>query len=263
MAKLKPNQFLLDGHLITELPILFQTEMVQSILEDRKTQTRRGKGLDEVNVNSYNWQLAHVGDVSYNDLPKRFGAFFYNLSDPKRVAFKPCPYGQPGDLLWLKETWAPLFDQDGEQFGIAHSTDTDIHPGPWEPSIHMPKSAARIWLIVEEIRVERVRDISEQDSKAEGVQELDFSSPHFPKFRDYNPQWARKTGGVPICKTAQKSFQTLWISIKGEDSWKSNPWVWVIRFRVLSKTGRPSNEAILAARHLVLGSQISNLPSHV
>jgi hypothetical protein len=84
---------------------------------------------------------------------------------------------------------------------------------PWRPSIHMPKSAARIWLKVTDVKVERLRDISQEDAVAEGVK----ASPPF----------------------AIGYFKNLWESINGAASWNANPWVWVVEFEVVSKNGKP------------------------
>lgn len=100
----------------------------------------------------------------------------------------------------------------------------------------MPKAASRIWLMVEEIRVERLQDISEEDAVAEGIKELGIYS--FPIYKDY------LNSGMDGYQTPQWSFRSLWISINGQVSLSENPWVWVVKFRVLSKTGRPSDQVI-------------------
>lgn len=223
MPKLKPNQFILGGLLITEHPMLFQTEMVQAIMEDRKTQTRRTKRLEEFNdevlhnlhrVNGFNFKCAMI-------------------EKPDLVKLIRPPYGQPGDLLWVKETFTtwcdiPYYKQE---------TKPGNEIGPWKPSIHMPKAASRIWLMVEDVRAEKLQDITEEDAKSEGIE------PVLNGFKNY-------IRSLPLYwqnpRPAYNSFASLWKSINGEKSWKSNPWVWVIKFRILSKTGRPSDEAILS-----------------
>ncbi|MDN3689069.1 hypothetical protein [Cyclobacterium jeungdonense] len=248
MAKLKPNQFYLYGHLITERPILFQTEMVQANLEDRKTQTRRGKGLEYLNINDPSLWLFDI------KLINRFFFKHVNYPDQSGLDFF-CPYGKPGDLLWARETWA-VFPE-----GIRYKTEARCDPYGWEvtmtemgirwnPSIHMPKSAARLWLMVEDIRVERLQDISEADAKAEGIefkfiqlfQEVRYrcySSANKIPYQGFPRHWASNW------REAISSFLSLWESINGKKSRDSNPWVWVVQYRILSKTGRPSDDTIL------------------
>jgi hypothetical protein len=98
----------------------------------------------------------------------------------------------------------------------------------WKPSIHMPKEAARIWLEVTEVRVERLHDITEEDAIAEGVEKL-------------NNWWKDYTSDQDAydMQTAMCSFDSLWKKINGEESWNENPWVWVVSFKVLSTTGKP------------------------
>jgi hypothetical protein len=220
MPKLKPNQFILGGFLITEHPALFQTEMVQAISSDRKNQTRRSvKGM----------ALEWLDDSEFT--PEFVG-------DPDNSF---CPYGPPGDVLWVKETWSK--NSDGS---IDFKTDFPFtHPmGGWKPSIHMAKADARFWLMVEDVRVERVQDITEDDAIGEGVERwtdtrLKSQPIRYKVYTNSDPE-------ALYTSSAKDSFETLWISINGEESWDSNPWVWVIKFRILSKTGRPSDETILS-----------------
>jgi len=192
---------------IKERPILFQSEMVQAILERRKTQTRRVvKGI------ALEW-LA----------PEMFTPEF--VANPEN---KMCPYGQIGDRLWVRETWKPKYVKGGlSGFQIQYP---NVHPwfyaadgetekgyGGWKPSIHMLRAACRILLEITNIRVERLQDISEEDAKAEGVSLPDtlFASSNL----DYR-----------IC------FKTLWQSINGPESWEANPWVWAIEFKRVEAT---------------------------
>lgn len=222
MAKLKPNQFLLDGHIITEIPLLFQTEMVQAVAEDRKTQTRRTRGLEGLD-NHYFQSLVHHAYGHFTFVDKG------NYSPKKEdVKVATPPYGKPGDLLWVRETFT---EWPKGSFQYRASTALGDELGLWKPSIHMPKAACRIWLMMEEIRVERVQDISEEDAVAEGVLSSGGQYFHYLK---------KKWGPSPI-----HSFQSLWQSINGWNSWNQNPGVWVVKFRTLSKTGRPSDEVIV------------------
>ncbi len=213
-TKLKPNQFMLDGNVITERPILFSTEMVKANLEDRKNQTRR---------------------IVKDEFLREWLAAF-PLS--KNLLNKHCPYGKPGDLLWVKETWQKRseralsmgFEKYFFKAGWKGCTDSG-----WKPSIHLPKSGSRIWAMVEDIRVERVKDISEEDAIAEGIEP--FANSAQRAWKGYTPEYIMTT-------SPRLSFYTLWASINGQASWNANPWVWVIKYRILSKTGRPSMEVI-------------------
>jgi hypothetical protein len=101
----------------------------------------------------------------------------------------------------------------------------------WKPSIHMPKAAARIWLQVESIAVERLRDITEEDAIAEGVNLAEGLIKGEMLWKDYEHD-------LNNLSNPKSSFKTLWRSINGAESWEANPWVWVVRFKVVSTTGR-------------------------
>jgi hypothetical protein len=156
--------------------------------------------------------------------------------------FFKCPYGQIGDLLWVRETWAiqKYFNGLREECFPIYKTD---YPDPvdwkWKPSIYMPKSAARIWLQITDIKVERLQDITEADALKEGCQHA---------FDIYQPGVVtEKTDTGYIIRNAKSfrsGFMVLWNKINGEDAWRNNPWVWVISFKVLSSTGRPSIQSL-------------------
>lgn len=266
---------------IKGIPILFQTEMVQAILDGRKTQTRRTKGLEKL-TNQYFQSLVHHATG-------RFTFVEIGNHSPKNedVMEVKCPYGKPGDLLYVRENWR-LYNYDLEEdeltieyqsgggndfsfgeFGydyllewvakqqfkleIKGLVEEDpnnpdrvlfIQPIPWSPSIHLPKVLSRLWLMVEEIRVERVQDTSRGDAMEEGC-----------PFPNLNGK-AERTDPVDW-------FCDLFNSINGPESWKSNPWVWVVKFRVLSTTGRPSDEVILQHHTAITGAATADLPSSV
>jgi hypothetical protein len=244
--KLKNNQFYLSSHLITELPILFQTEMVQANLEDRKNQTRRTRGLDvpaDLVFDKIEYSPGHWPKKDWHFKKKLFdinGQDFYET-----VADFNCPYGKPGDLLWVKETYLKIPYTCGGQKGFKIAFPDKCSPGvlerlPLKPSIHMPKDASRLWLMVEDIRPEWLQDITMEDAKAEGIEVIKV--PNVPQdvvpYKDYlNPN--------NYYQRPDYSFQSLWISINGSASWNSNPFVWRIKYRILSKTGRPDDETIL------------------
>ena len=187
-------------------PILFNTQMVQAILEGRKTTTRR-----IIKVN--------------NSLE------FMGFKEGKALLGKGCcihetikaPY-MPGDILYVRETWKQYEKRVGrgnqchlEKF-YGYKTDesnpknpSEFYDGNWKPSIHMPKVAARIFLKVIGVRVERLQDIAEQGIKAEGIAE----------------EWPPH---------AMDKFQELWDSTTKEYKWRLNPWVWVIEFERIEKS---------------------------
>lgn len=215
-----------------EIPILFSTPMVQALLAGRKTQTRR---------------VVKPQPPSSVNLVRKLGNTY--VSSYPNGATKPFDYQtkckwSAGDLLWVREAWCGSTATVGMSFtlGVAegqrmsfnayratYQGDKPPFGLTWKPSIHMPKSAARIWLQVESVRVERVRDISEEDAKVEGVKNYREGG----RFIDYLLDHS-------LCGSAKESFETLWQSINGAESWEANPWVWVVSFKVLSTTGKPA-----------------------
>lgn len=208
-----------------ERPILFSTPMVQAILSGRKTQTRRRVKKNE----PIEW-LDEIG----------FTPEF--VADPGNFF---CPYGKPGDLLWVRETWLELDRSHIITSPYVYKANTDAvaeearkdyikagYPYQWRPSIYMPKAAARIWLEITEISVERLQDISEEDAIAEGIKTTwinDDSSCN--KFKNYI-----NNGKGSL--SPKDSFRSLWESINGAESWDLNPWLWVVKFKVFSTTGK-------------------------
>ena len=152
-------------------------------------------------------------------------------------AEKHCPYGQPGDQLWVRETWAEVGTMDPGL--IVYRADypacvpkgfENVPPArgiTWKPSIHMFRRHSRITLEIVSVRVERLQDISEADAIAEGIESLtgdqtiyhwDFPKPH--------PDHA-----VSGYQSARSAYQELWCEISGCDSYDANPWVWAVEFR--------------------------------
>ena len=140
--------------------ILFKTEMVKANLADLKTQTRRLNGLDEINSNPDLWQF-HQFELNRRG---RFCALFKNTNQTLYYRL-PSPYGEPGDVLWVRETWAKIITPDGKE-AFVYKADDDFYKDTiedwsgWEPSIHMPKAACRLFLQLKSIRVERLQEIS-------------------------------------------------------------------------------------------------------
>lgn len=182
-----------------ERPILFSGEMVRAILDGRKTQTRR---------------------VIKPQPPE-------SVSEGYTTYF--CPYGIPGDRLWVRETFAPRLDVDpitelarARHYAMYKADGGDPHDpmhwhpyDKWIPSIFMPRWASRITLEITNVRVERVQDISVSECRAEGIPQASFSSQ-----TDRDAQ-------------VHGEFMQLWDSINAKRgySWESNPWVWVIEFK--------------------------------
>jgi len=198
--------------MIKEIPMLFSTPMVQAIIEGRKTQTRR-----EIKNRHF---LACLQNPAENGL--------INLNNA-------CPYGEPNDLIWVRETWG--YDASGNDILFKATHNPECLWGSWKPSIHMPKKFARIWLEVVSIKVERLQDISEPDAIKEGIEPTatyDSGEGVYPGrfYKNYLPH-----GYMEV--SARHSFQSLWQSINGLESWCANPWVWVVEFRVLSTNGKP------------------------
>ena len=221
-------------------PILFNTEMVRAILEGRKSCTRRIVKPQQL--------IGMLPDKCKNGAPEEF------LKE-KKLMFKPhcdmtdielintaykAPY-QIGDILYVRETWQYLYELDGneqviEDTGKYYYAATDTIPfntyvdkngvehdhAPWRPSIHMPKEAARIWMKVTNVKVERLQEITAESALAEGTDKYIHLNGKFDK------------------NAILTSFMGIWNStIKNSDldryGWNANPWVWVIEFEQCEK----------------------------
>ena len=215
-----------------ETGVLFTSPMVRAILKGRKTQTRRV-----------------AKPVKHPDLGNLYtpGALVLE-HEPQHVINRACPYGQPGDRIYVRETarscrayevqgyppsqWGnkPIwFEADGTPPGAETAWATKA-----TPAIHLPMFAARIWLEVTSVRVERLQDISEEDAITEGIERADnfFGCTCWKAYGE--PE-----GADVVCPDDPiGSFRTLWESTGGD--WDANPWVWAIDFKVLSTTGRPA-----------------------
>lgn len=143
-------------------PILFSTEMVQAILAGRKTQTRRVvKGLESLKNPYFQSLVQHAtGSITFSSL------------ESNEVIELKNPYGQVGDVLWVREAYCPKYFDGNIHCYKADFNQTAyefVSEPKWKPSIHMPKDAARIWLRIKDVRVERLQDLSEDDALAEGI----------------------------------------------------------------------------------------------
>ena len=213
-----------------ERPILFSGPMIRAILSGQKTVTRRAMKhqpqkvpVDVVDgVPSWDSPTNYAGEVQMNT---QHG--------------NPCPYGKPGDRLWVREAWladsqldsiAPRDLSQGEPIfypadgSVRQTGCAMISQGRGRPSIHMPRWASRILLEITDVRVDRLQDISDEQAEAEGVEGCIPSCPG-----PYDEH------GNPECDcmnlTYEQSFQALWESINGRKSWDANPWVWVVEFK--------------------------------
>ena len=218
--------------LVKERPILFKGDMVNAILEGRKTQTRRvvkpqfdadGEPEEMCATTSEGWQSAgHSGR-------------WWDACNGDDQAAINCPYGKPGDRLWVRETgWeppetTPKMLRDGADTWPKYLYDASIdqtehewckeHAWKRRPSIFMPRWASRITLEITDVRVERLNDISEKDVMAEGCEWID----EVPSLFSF--------GNEHTSRSPKNSFRSLWESINGPGSWDENPWVWVVEFK--------------------------------
>ncbi len=212
-------------------PILFSTEMVQAILEGRKTQTRRTKGLEKVNENPDGHTFSSFSIDNKNANFKRLEGMWQGVD---------VPY-QCGDILWVRETVFdyknfrefPIFSNIKENY-IYKANGHSIGCHKWKPSIHMPKDAARLFLKITNIRVERLFEISEEDAIAEGIECKIVEN--LKEYRAYLVKDSEHVFGKnSYPDTPQCSFLELWERIYGKESVNSNPWVWVIEFERVEK----------------------------
>jgi len=251
-------------------PILFSAPMVQALLDGRKTQTRRIlKGTTE-----------HKGQYS-----SAYIEAYKNRDGWKKI----CPYGKPGDLLWVRESWRigawrsewidtnTRYMSEGAQMAERHKIAVDYRASPeivrtpwntiwgeskiidqswedckksglqpdddgytwehgkspcrWRSSIHMFKWASRLTLEITNIRVERLQNIKHGDAIAEGIYCYEHN---WHESEYYLADWAYEPydGFGHRWSEADYAYRALWESINGKDSWESNPWLWVIEFKV-------------------------------
>ena len=203
-----------------ERGMIFNAEMVRAILDGRKTQTRR----------PIKWKQTRFTEIG----EREDGSKWPWSEDAEHACdfWHPCPFGAVGDRIWVRETFqGPLFDYDlmdsyckdptpfekpefcvykadGVPAPEFYDADDELHCC-WRPSIHMPRWASRILLEITGVRVERLKSISDRDALREGCSTADMKS------------------GDCVADV----FARLWASIYGDESWNSNPWVWVIKFK--------------------------------
>jgi len=244
--------------------ILMSALMVQAILAGRKTQTRRDVKFSEPFTDHWSWRAVYPhprGGFIFTEHPSNNPAVLLPKLASGREG-KMCPHGQPGDLLWVREShyildcrpeivlkpkstkprkpWPASVmykaDDGTEREGQEHSVtappegwreryDNDhvrYNPGRW-----MPKFASRLWLEITDVRVQRRQDISIDDAIAEGIEHH-----HLAGFGWRNYAY---TDPLAHCRFAIDSYRSLSESINGPDAWRSNPWVWAITFKRTEK----------------------------
>ncbi|HBR1742265.1 TPA: hypothetical protein U6I92_000619 [Klebsiella pneumoniae] len=197
---------------ISERGMIFNAEMVRALLDGRKTQTRR----------PIKWKQTRFTVIG----EREDGSKWPWSEDAEHACdfWHPCPFGAVGDRIWVREAFrvhsratdvATLVYKASERNSWTEQTrrvpvavcNKPATPEKWTPSLHMPRWASRILLEITGVRVERLRSMSQDDARAEGV--IAASGP----------------------MEAGLAFRELWDSIYGEESWKANPWVWVIEFK--------------------------------
>ncbi|MBF8460302.1 hypothetical protein FMJ63_09715 [Klebsiella michiganensis] len=208
-----------------ERGMIFNAEMVRAILDGRKTQTRRPVRFPVLDKN--------LGcELAGNELAGELSAGNYLNS----------AFGKPGDRIWVRETFrvhsratdvATLVYKASVRNSWTEQThrvpvsvcNKPATPEKWTPSLHMPRWASRILLEITGVRVERLNAISEENASSEGVAQFRGGF-----WKHYQPGWTQHQ------LSARGSFVTLWKSIYDEESWQSNPWVWVIEFKRCGST---------------------------
>lgn len=197
---------------MTQQSISFKSDMIRAILDDRKNNTRRLKGLKEINQHPNDWLFLEFDE---------YGAIFKHLptGNTKSIRF---PYGTPGETVWVRETWTRT-GAGVTQYAADNKIDQPYWSSlVWKPSIHMPRWASRMDIQIINYKVERVQDITEEDAIAEGCLGYEIKPEH--------------AGCIGCPKTykawrlPQVQFQDLWDSInaKAGFGWYINPWVWAI-----------------------------------
>ena len=216
-----------------ERPILFSAPIVRALLAGTKTQTRRVVKLIDLSKHEINsdWYK----DKIWSWRVER-GGMWTDYTEKGLLA--KCPYGQPGDRLWVKETTVnveahgfvgPVYAESPEgeayrQWGLGpNPVEVEPEDVKLRPSLFMTRKMARLLLEVTAVRVERLQEISEEDAKAEGIEEVEPGM-----WKSYH-----KEGVVGWSSVNDQimSYRTLWESINGPGSWDANPWVWVVDFR--------------------------------
>lgn len=228
-----------------ERPLLYSAPMVRATLDDLKTMTRRGvtrlTGFGQITEFQPSGTPGYVW--TFRDREMRW----HDISHERLLEC--CPYGQPGDHLWVREAWSAPAIEDHlpprecsrsiRFYEVEHGKQRGLNPriGKLRPSMFMPRWHSRITLEVAEVRVERLQDISEADAIAEGIEKAYIDTLGRQRWAMYphddgvpGDDVVRYCGPTHTSKPIE-SFRSLWLSINGPGSWSANPWVWCISFR--------------------------------
>lgn len=210
-----------------ERPIIFSAPMVRAILSGAKTQTRRivDRLTDFRRVNEFQRSRTPGFDFSCRDSHLR-----WHDMKAEEVLGR-CPFGEPGDRLWVRETWGAWphmlggFQRESLRYRADGEYQNEHGAWRWMSPIHMPRWASRLTLEITSVRVERLQDISEADALAEGIAQV---------VRDKLPvQQCGEYDGIDVDPV--DLYRDIWESINGPGSWDANPWVWVIEFKKLEQ----------------------------
>lgn len=229
-----------------ERPILFSAPMVRAILGGHKTQTRRIlKVQPDFSILKPEFQNPDLWEFRKRFMMYADDWYGHEHAMYRKTEVNPdmpvyqhrSPYGEPGDRLWVRETFAHIYrgnavpesrhDEDVVYAADGFSADEYIY-GSWKPSIHMPRWASRLTLGVTGVRVERLQDISEVDAAAEGVESLRNEGEYWKHYLE-----STASCDALICLSARESFRTLWDGLNDARGygWDANPWVWVVEFK--------------------------------
>lgn len=189
-------------------PILFNAEMVRAILDGRKTCTRRVAK----NVPDHTHRIEPVYENGRFQFDCFYSSYVAALDADADFCMPYFPPYQRGDILYVRETWCKGSWMNEKERYYYKADDNDFHC-VWHPSIHMPKEAARIWLRVTDVRVERLQDMTDDDAEAEGCFDYTSTALGFPDVWD----------------------STIKKSDIGRCGWAANPWVWVVEFERCEK----------------------------
>lgn len=232
-----------------ERPILFNGAMVRAILEGRKTVTRRPVKGGQIPTECPDEKDPAFRCSAIGQRDRRYGFNVFGATEgecAKQLAeYGRCPYGLPGDRLWVRETWycdhfevlsGPYLKPDdlnvseAREYGaLVYAADGltpyEAEQPVWKPSIHMPRWASRIQLEITAVRVERLQDITYEQAAAEGIHR-------------HNRMWSATDEGSACHKYPEPAFRDLWLSTGGD--WDANPWVWVVEFKRIDQHANPS-----------------------
>ncbi len=210
---------------MTDRPIIFSAPMVRALLDGRKTQTRRvlgnsgpGRGRSNIFSAQIGWSDSYVLDPGNANWRER-----------------DTPYA-PGDRLWVREAFSyESLDVDRNGFMPPwYWADGNPESGDFtrpKPSIHMPRWASRLTLLVTDVRVQRLQEISDDDARAEGIEPLKSGRGYYDPTVSHDQSRSIVRFGQ-YCSLATHAFSALWDSIHGPDAWDANPWVAAISFTV-------------------------------